>query len=347
MAAFGDPASTAVLIGQRIRYEETKQRFHVAGFYKRPEVQWLAQNLKPFSREDVAAGVQAVLEETVTKYIRDHISDIPNSQIVLSGGVFANVRLNQVVKELGFRRVFVFPHMGDGGLSWGAACACFAEKNSGEPTEAIKDVYLGTKYNAQDIKATLDEVGVNYHEPELIEKTIAELITEGKVVARFDGRMVYGPRALCNRSILYRADDKTVNDWLNKRLGRTEFMPFAPVILDEEAKQFFFGFDEANQMAMQYMTTTVDSTELCKNVAPAVVHVDGTARPQLVTQESNESMYKILQEYKALRGFSIMVNTSFNMHEEPIVRDPGDAVRAFQSGHLDVLAIGPYIVLKD
>ena len=158
--------------------------------------------------------------------------------------------------------------------------------------------------------------------------------------------MEYGPRALCNRSILYKADDPQVNTWLNQRLKRTEFMPFAPVLLREDAPRFLVHYSSEHSIAASYMTITYDVTDLCKATAPAIVHVDGTARPQLVDRETNPSMFGILTEYKKLRGFSIMVNTSFNMHEEPIIRTPSEAVESVKQAELDVLAIGDYLAFR-
>jgi carbamoyltransferase len=176
-----------------------------------------------------------------------------------------------------------------------------------------------------------------------IEPQIARLIADGKVVARFNGRMEYGPRALGNRSILYHAMDPAVNQWLNKRLGRTEFMPFAPATLMEHASDCYLDLAGCEHAA-QFMTLTFDCTEKMKQTSPAAVHVDGTARPQLVTDRSNPSFYKILKEYHALTGIPSVINTSFNMHEEPIVCTPEDGVRAFLQGNLDYLAIGDFLV---
>jgi carbamoyltransferase len=162
------------------------------------------------------------------------------------------------------------------------------------------------------------------------------------VVARFAGRMEYGPRALGNRSILYRPDEPAVNDWLNKRLKRTEFMPFAPTTLAEDASKYFIGMEGAHDTS-RFMTITFDCTEEMKKACPGVVHIDGTARPQLVSESDNPSYYRIVKQFKQLTGMSCIVNTSFNIHEEPIVCTPQDAIRAFKIGHLDVLAIGPFI----
>jgi carbamoyltransferase len=134
-----------------------------------------------------------------------------------------------------------------------------------------------------------------------------------------------------------------VNQWLNKRLGRTEFMPFAPVTLWEARERCYVNTAGAEHTA-EFMTVTFDCTDFMKKSCPAAVHVDGTARPQLIRREINPGYYDILAEYEKLSGLPCLINTSFNMHEEPIVCSPNDAVRAFLLGKLDGLAIGPYFV---
>ena len=155
--------------------------------------------------------------------------------------------------------------------------------------------------------------------------------------------MEYGPRALGNRSILYQATDTTVNKWLNERLNRTEFMPFAPAILRSHASDYYIGYEESHRAA-EFMTITYDATERCKQEAPAVVHVDGTARPQVVDEPTNPGFHKLLTEYERLTGLPQVINTSFNMHEEPIVRTAEEAVRAFEASQLDVLILGDYVL---
>jgi carbamoyltransferase len=266
--------------------------------------------------------------------------------IVLSGGVAANVRLNQKIRERGFKDVYVFPHMGDGGLALGACYAANADEAGAARNQQLTDVYLGTGYSDEDIERALKASGLTWRRSRALEREVAECVAAGRIVARFTGRMEYGPRALCNRSILYRCDDPSVNTWLNQRLKRTEFMPFAPVLLREDAPRFLKNYDPGASIAASYMTITYDVTDLCKQQAPAIVHVDGTARPQIVDREVNPSMFRILTEYKMLRGFSIMVNTSFNMHEEPIIRTPDEAVESVKQAELDVLAIGDYIATR-
>ena len=155
--------------------------------------------------------------------------------------------------------------------------------------------------------------------------------------------MEFGPRALGNRSILYGAKDRHVNKWLNDQLKRTEFMPFAPVCRDVDADAFFKNVTPATSHTAEFMTITYDATDRCKQEAPAVVHVDGTARPQIVRREINPEYYDILSEYHRLTGLSILVNTSFNMHEEPIIRTAPEAVAAFFKSHIDSLALGPFL----
>jgi len=256
------------------------------------------------------------------------------------------VRLNQVIREMGFRDVFVFPHMGDGGLSAGA---CFAS-NAGETgvtrNRKISNVYLGTGYGDGEIEQALRTSGLKWHRSDNADAEVAGQVAAGKIVARFTGRMEYGPRALCHRSIFYKADDPQVNTWLNQRLKRTEFMPFAPVMLREDAPRFLRDYDDEHAIAATYMTITYRVTDACREQAPAVVHVDGTARPQLVDAGTDASAFRMLSEYKRLRGFSVMVNTSFNMHEEPIVRTPGEAIESVKQAGLDVLAMGDYVAFN-
>jgi carbamoyltransferase len=346
LAAFGKPAETARILGERLTYSASRRAPLVKGSYQRPEVEYLQQALAGFSKEDIAAGVQQVLEDVAGRYIADNIPNPAGTSIVLSGGVAANVRLNQKIRELGFRNVYVFPHMGDGGLAAGACYAANADASGAGRNQPLTDVYLGSGYSDEQIEAALEASGFTWRRSAVIERDVAEQVAAGKIVARFTGRMEYGPRALCNRSILYQCDDPAVNTWLNTRLKRTEFMPFAPVLLREDAPRFLKGYDAAASIAASYMTITYDVTDLCKQQAPAIVHVDGTARPQIVDREMNPSMFGILTEYKKIRGFSIMVNTSFNMHEEPIIRTPAEAVESVKQAELDVLAIGDYFATR-
>jgi carbamoyltransferase len=145
---------------------------------------------------------------------------------------------------------------------------------------------------------------------------------------------------------MYPALDPKVNDWLNKQLNRTEFMPFAPVTLAERAKDCYININKG-EYAMKFMTITVEVTEYMKKNAAAAVHVDNTARPQLITRDTNAVYYDALKAYEKLTGIPTVINTSFNMHEEPIVCTPLEALKAYQASNLDALAIGNFLVLKE
>jgi carbamoyltransferase len=154
--------------------------------------------------------------------------------VVLSGGVVANVKANQRIFEIdGVKKIYIHPNMGDGGCCVGAALAV-ARKSAGLQPEELSDVYWGQEYSDNEIGAALEAEGLDGVREDDIELSIAQLLADGNIVARFNGRMEYGPRSLGNRSILYHAKDPSVNLWLNQKLKRTEFMPFAPATLYEE-----------------------------------------------------------------------------------------------------------------
>ena len=295
-----------------------------------------------WSNMDLAWAIQYLLEREVTKLIETAIPRIDGQPICLAGGVFANVKLNKLVKEMGFGSIFVQPAMGDGGLAFGAPLYQLAESDGLTPYR-LESVYLGPEYGEDEMKQAIRDSGLEARRYDEVEPVIAQLLAEGRVVARFNGRMEFGPRSLGNRSILYHCSDAGVNDWLNKRLDRTEFMPFAPATLEEDAASSFEGLAGAEHAA-EFMTITSDCSERFRRECPAAVHVDGTARPQIVRARTNPSFHRVLTEYRRLTGVGTVVNTSFNMHEEPIVCTPDDAVRSFVRGHLDYLAIGPFIV---
>jgi carbamoyltransferase len=298
----------------------------------------LKKQLKEYSREDISAWLQYHTEELVINLVKEWIGKTKLYDIVLAGGLFANVKLNQRIHELpNVNSVYVFPHMGDGGL---AAGACFYINK-----ERIKlnDVYLGAAYENDFIETCLKKYNLSYNFYDNIEEEIAKKLADKKIVARFNGRMEFGPRALGNRSILYEASDPSVNDWLNTRLNRTEFMPFAPATLYEYRDKCYKNLKGA-EFTAQFMTITFDCTDYMIKTSPAAVHVDNTARPQLVKKDVNPSYYKIIDEYRKLTSIPTIINTSFNMHEEPIVRTPNDAIDSFLRGHLHYLAIGNFLV---
>ncbi len=293
-----------------------------------------------------AAAFQTVLEEAVAGYAQEWLSRTGAKQVALAGGVFANVKLNQRVHELdAVEEIFVFPHMADGGLGWGAAMDHWCHREGKRPAP-IGDVYWGPEFSDTEMLKAIERAGIEWTKPDHPEEAVASLLVDDKVVGRFGGRMEFGPRALGNRSILYKPTDASVNDWLNKALHRTEFMPFAPVTLAEHAERCYTGTGGATRTA-EFMTVTFECTRVMREEAPAVVHVDGTARPQLIRRSTNPFYYDIVDHFHRMTGIPSVVNTSFNMHEEPIVCTPDDAIRAFRLGHLDALSLGPFICTSD
>jgi len=318
----------------------------ILGSYEMMVKETLERKFRDVKREDVAAAAQGLLEESVVEYVRHSHQAHPRRQIVMAGGVFANVKLNQRICEIpGVEAVFIHPNMGDGGGSYGAAILALKEAHPAlniRP-KALNNVYFGPEYSEAQIKEAIDRFEVSCIYVKDIEARVAEEIARKKIVGRFSGRMEYGPRALGNRSILADPTDTTINDWLNKRLKRTEFMPFAPSTLDRAAPAMYRNFS-GGAYTSSFMTITFDVVQEWIDRAPAVVHVDGTARPQVVFRENNPSYYRILEEYEKRTGLPLFVNTSFNMHEEPIVCSPEDAIRSYLAGSVDVMAIGNFIL---
>jgi carbamoyltransferase len=301
-----------------------------------------------FSKEDLAASMQYVLEELCTRYVDYWVRRSAIADVALAGGVCANVKLNQRLHELStVRSLFIHPGMGDEGLATGAALfTCFQlcrETHTPFAWGGIDHIYWGAECSEAEIERALRAAAYAYEYHPNIEAQIARLLAAGKIVARCTGRMEYGPRALGNRSILYQTIDPTVNHWLNKKLHRTEFMPFAPVTLYEYANQCYTHIQGA-EIPARFMTITLDCTEWMKKHCPAVVHVDGTARPQLIKSDTNPRYYTIIDEYRKLTGLPSIINTSFNMHEEPIVCTADDALRAFRASELDYLALQRFLV---
>lgn len=345
LAAYGNPDTNYSAFEKAVQADTSKlQTINNLG-HKYDGVIKLRKITKGMRREDVAAAAQRRFEEVITQIISAAVKRTGISDVALAGGCFANVKLNQRIIELpNVKSIFIHPHMGDGGLAVGAALACYGKEASKPKTYKLNDVYFGTSFTNEQIETELKKSNKKYEYIKDIEKVIAEKLAEGKIIGRFNGRGEYGPRALGNRSILADPTDSTINDWLNKRLNRTEFMPFAPSCLDTHAKKYFINYKRAEYPA-RFMTITFDCTKEAET-CPAVVHVDKTARPQIVSEKQNKSYYKTLKAWKKESGLGMFINTSFNMHEEPILQTPHDAVRAFNKGAVDLLAIGNYLVEK-
>lgn len=294
--------------------------------------------LERYTREEIASSMQRNLEHQACAFVQHWARKTGRRHLAVAGGIFSNVKLNQRIHELPeIESIFIYPNMGDGGLAAGAALA----RSAVAPHE-LKDVYSGRGWDEPDHERALVEGGLPYERPKDLTGKVADALVDGKVIARVDGRMEWGPRALGNRTVLYKPDDPSVNDWLNKKLKRTEFMPFAPVTLWEHRDECYLGLAGAEDAA-RFMTICFDCTPRMKEVSAGVVHRDGTARPQLIRRDDNPGYYDIVAAWHKRTGNPSVINTSFNMHEEPIVRSPSDAVRAFVKSELDLLILGPFL----
>jgi carbamoyltransferase len=351
LAAFGDPDPLLASFRRALRLSQ--DGFTLTSYFANSSraldrrKAYLAEVIKGHSRENVAAAAQAVFEETIVGLVRNFMRETGQRHLAVNGGVFANVKLNQRIAALPeVKSIFVFPGMSDTGNSVGAAVMVLDKLEPGfvqRNAHALRDVYLGQGYSNAEIQAELDRRRLKYDRLEddaLVERT-AQAINKGRVVGWFQGRMEFGPRALGNRSMIARATDANINRILNDRLDRTEFMPFAPSALAEHADELFDNVEPGRHTA-EFMTITYDVKKHWHDRIPAVVHVDGTARPQLVRKERNPLYWRVIDRYRQLSGIPLVLNTSFNVHEEPIVCQPKEAAQALVENRIDCLAIGNF-----
>ncbi len=293
------------------------------------------------SREDLAASIQHVLEEKILTAVCRLLERHGVRRLGLSGGVFANVRLNQrLAQETPVDEVFVYPAMSDAGLPAGGILQVLLERDGLEAwldrRSPLEHLYFGRDHGVSAV-AVLDATPGLARVADDPVATAPGLLVEGKAVGLFTLGAEYGPRALGARSILAAATDSRINEALNRRLERSEFMPFAPVVAAPDADEVF-DLPAASRRAARFMTVTCRVRERWRDRIPAAVHVDGTARPQLIERAPNPLYFDILAGYKQLTGVPVLINTSFNVHEEPIVNAPEQAARALLDDRIDAIA---------
>ena len=301
----------------------------------REAIEALAKTCEP---ADMAASIQLVLEEKILASVRLLLEQHGQRRLAVAGGVFANVRLNRLLCEAaGVEEIFIFPAMGDEGLVVGGALQYLLERDGPKTwlgrRRCLADVYWGRDYTEEIDRALSRAEGIRVEPGDPAELTTG-LLTQGLVGAIYEGRMEFGPRALGARSILASPADASVNQRMNERLNRTEFMPFAPYVLAEDASTVFEVTD-ANRYACRFMTITAAVRPEWRERIPAVVHVDGTARPQIIETATNPLYAGILARFKQATGLPVLVNTSFNAHEEPIINRPAECVGALQRDRID------------
>ena len=282
---------------------------------------------------------QYIFEQKVIELLNNLHNKYPNiHNLALSGGIFANVKLNKRINELDWvKEVFISPPMGDEGLALG--CGLLALKRFNLELKPFKmDMYLGNEYSEERINNAAANILPEWTFYPLEEnwEWITELLLQKKIIGLYQGRSEHGPRALGNRSIICDCRDAETYKRLNDKLQRNDFMPFAPAVLEEDADRIFEV--SKSKYTANFMTLLFDTKPEFRQSIPTVVHpVDKTARIQVVTPESNALFHKILSNYKAITGIGCLVNTSFNVHNEPIVEYPENAFAHLRSGIVDYL----------
>ncbi|MBN9202171.1 MAG: hypothetical protein J0H70_12605 [Microbacterium chocolatum] len=285
---------------------------------------------------DAAATVQDFIERLVSDFVAWHLTCTRLQTLVVAGGVFANVSLNRRLAELPMvDRLHVHPAMTDAGIALGAAAVTAASR--GIAPIPFDDVGLGPAYSEQECSEAFSREGYRVYQPASDpELVLGAALARGEVVARFVGGAEYGPRALGHRSILAPANDARMPQTLNGMLRRSTVMPFAPMARARDAAELFVDVP-ALAGSLRTMTAAVPCTAAMRREYPAVVHVDGTARPQLLDDDDPATV--ILDELERLVGQRVVINTSFNLHDEPIVCRPSDAARSARAARIKLIQI--------
>ena len=290
---------------------------------------------------DIAATGQIVFENKVCELLNNLHDLYPEyDHVCLSGGIFANVKLNKRINELTWvKEVYITPVMGDEGLTLGSGLL-YNSINNNQDVFRLNDVYFGSGYSEREIQDTIK--CENFVDKIVCEDldidNVARLLDQQHIIGLFQGRMEYGPRALGNRTILADARKVEAYDKLNDRLNRNDCMPFAPVVLEEYADDIFKI--EKSRYTADFMTMLYDTRVDWHDRIPSALHpIDKTARIQIVYQEKNKLLYDILKSFYIRTSVPVLINTSFNVHEEPIVCWPENAMNHLVNGIVDYLII--------
>ena len=292
--------------------------------------------------EDIALETQLLLEETVLRLLTHFQRETGLRNLCIGGGVALNVKMNSRIHRTDlFDGVYAFPVPNDSGLSIGSAIGVWVDKTGKRPPP-LQHLYLGPSWSDDDIEVQLQSCGLSYRKCDDIANDTAELLAQGRVVGWFQGRLEGGPRALGGRSILADPRNVQARDRVNAAIKFREYWrPFCPSLTEEAASRYL-----RKAGAAPFMILAFEATDEAREKAPAVVHVDGTVRPQTVDARSNPRYHQLLKAFEAKTGVPVLLNTSFNIKGEAIVCTPRDALRTFWSTGIDVLAIGSFLVEK-
>lgn len=292
---------------------------------------------------NVAFNAQYLLEKAtsalVTKIARDKTF---SGNLCLAGGVALNCKMNGVLMQAeGVKQIFVPPVSSDDGTALGAAML-YAKQKGADPRFSMQHAYYGPTYTDKEIEAVLKQCNLPYTRPENITQTTAELLAQGKIVARFNGGMEVGARALGNRSILAHPAIKGMKNRINAQIkGREDWRPFAVSALFEARNQLV-----EHACHSPFMTIAFKVRKQALPILSEGVHIDGTTRPQFVTATANADYYNLIAAFEKITGIPALLNTSFNTNEEPVVCSPAQAIKAFYGTGLDALALGNFLLLK-
>lgn len=298
--------------------------------------------LEQMTPAQFAGHAQAHFEDNMLAYVRDAMAISGCRSLAAAGGGFLNVKANRrILEELRPERFFVFPDAADSGNAAGAALLALQLEGALDGPVALPMPYFGNCFGPTEIEELLmssTDLEVSRAGP----ADIARALTQGEVVGTFQGRMEAGPRALGNRSVLADPRNASVKDRINGLLkGRDPFVPFAPIVMEEDASLHWSGPTD-----YRHMTFAVAASDYARDKVPAVVHVDGSMRPQVVGARDNPLLHSLLVAFRELTGVGVILNTSFNRHGLPIVGSPDDALHHLRQGWVDSLWMGPWRVLR-
>ena len=297
---------------------------------------------------DIAASGQKIVEEIMVKMATHVHRQTGLDNICIAGGVGLNCVANwRILRESGFKNIFIQPAAGDSGGALGTAFYIYNTVLKNDRVFEMKHALWGPSFTDDEIMAALRRQEAVYEviddENELLRRT-AKMIADGQVVAWFQGRMEFGPRALGSRSLLADARNPKMKDIINAKVKfREAFRPFAPAVLREHAHEYF---DMPRDMDAPFMLLVPSVRADKRALIPAVTHQDGTGRVQTVTNEVNGRYYRLIREFGRLTGVPVVINTSFNVRGEPIVCTPDDAYNTFRNTGIDVLVMGNCIITE-
>lgn len=297
--------------------------------------------LEPW-HHDLARAVQEALEESVLRLVRWAVRETGLRRVTVGGGVANNVKLNGAIRKLPeVDAVFAHPMCGDAGAAAGAALAVSARE--GHAPERLRHVALGPSFSEEEVVRELRRARCSYRRSDKTCEEVADALADGLVVAWMDGGVEAGARALGQRSILADPRDAAARERVNEAVKfREPWRPFCPSLPEEQVHRYLQRPGDS-----RFMTVSCRATERLRQDAPAVVHVDGTVRPQVVERDVLPRYHRLLTEFGLRTDVPVLLNTSFNVRGEPIVCSPSDALRTFWGSGLDMMAIGDIIVTKN